>query len=251
MFKHSIPFVIALALGASLAGCAAGSKNKAADSATPVEKLYAEAEKPYKSGSYQQAIEKFEELESRYPYGRYAEQAQLNVAYSYYKMGESAAAVAAADRFIKLHPTHSSVDYAYYLRGIAYYQAIEGAVWDPQPARNAYDSLNTVVTRFPDSRYAADARLRMAKALEILGNYELNVAKYYFTRGAFVAAAERSKTVITDYQLTPAREEALALLARSYAAMGLSDLARDTAKILAYNYPNSRFLKELKGIPLS
>lgn len=248
MIKNSISLAFALILGTSLFGCAGGKTKAEADRAAPVERLYAEAQKPFKNGDYQSAVEKFEALESRYPYGPYAEQAQLDVAYSYYKMGESAAAVAAADRFIKLHPTHPRVDYAYYLRGIAYYQAIEGSLWDPTPARNAYDALNLLVTRFPDSRYVADARARMAKTLDILGNYELRVAKYYYARGAYVAAANRCKTVITDYQLTPAREEALALMARSYDAVGLRRLAEDTRAILAANYPKSRFLKELKSL---
>lgn len=252
MIKYLIRFSMVMALGAGLmSGCASSPDKTEASSGASVERLYAEAEKPFKAGNYQTAIEKFEELESRYPYGRHAEQAQLNVAYSYYKMGESAAAVTAADRFIKLHPTHPRVDYAYYLRGLAYYQAIEGAERDPQPARNAFDTFNLLITRYPASIYAADARLRMAKALDILGEHELDVARYYFARGAYVAAANRSKQVVTTYQLTPAREEALAIMARSYAALGLPKLASDTAGILRKNYPNSAFLRQIGNIPTS
>lgn len=234
-----------------MSGCASSPNKSSADNSASVEKLYAEAEKPFKAGNYQTAIKDFEELESRYPYGRYAEQAQLNVAYSYYKMGESAAAVTAADRFIKLHPANPHVDYAYYLRGLAYYQSIEGPQRDPQPVHSAYDTFNLLITRFPASIYAPDARLRMAKALDILGEYELDVARYYFTRGAYLAAANRSEQVVTTYQLTPAREEALAIMAKSYAALGLPKLASDSVRVLRKNYPNSAYLRQLGNIPTS
>ena len=248
MSKRALTLVAVLLL----AGCATPKSSVLpSESSKPGEdaaKLYAPAKTAMERGDYSTAIKGFEDLEARYPYGPYAEQAQLDTAYAYYKQDESAAAVAAADRFIKLHPANPSVDYAWYIKGIAYYQAIKGPEWDPDPAEKAYDTLRTLVERFPNSRYAADARARMAKVIDILGSRNLAICKFYYQRQAYVAAADRCERVVTDYQLSPAREEALYYLAKSYQKLGVDVLARQTAAVLAYNYPNSPHLKDLRDL---
>lgn len=213
----------------ALSGCASTPDKDVAES--NVEKMYADAARFFKRGDYQTAITKFNNLQTRYPYGRHAEQAQLNVAYAYYRQDESLAAVTAADQFIKLHPTHPQVDYAYYLKGIAYYQAIQGEEWDVEPARQAYDTFSDLIARFPDSLYTTDARRRMDKTVEVMASAELKTVKYYLRRGAYVAAANRSKTILLNFgPREKVHQQALGLLADAYQGMGLDDLAADTRK---------------------
>lgn len=236
MFMHMIrTLFIALASALLLSACASTPEKEAAAESN-VEKLYAEAMRFFGRGDYQTAIGKFGDLQSRYPYGRHAEQAQLNTAYAYYRQEESLAAVTAADHFIKLHPTHPQVDYAYYLKGIAYYQAIQGDEWDVEPARQAYDTFNDLITRFPDSRYATDARRRMDKTVDVMADAELKAVKYYLQRGAYVAAADRSKTILLNFgPRERVHNEALRLLSEAYQGLGLEDLAADTRKAWADN----------------
>lgn len=238
--------LVALCCAALLAGCAGGPKpEKQSENHDSARVMFDPAKQAMDRGDYSTAIKLFEDLEARYPYGPYAEQAELDTAYSYYQRGESDAAVAAAERFIKLHPANPYVDYAWYLKGIAYYQAIQGAEWDPDPAEKAFATFDILVKRWPNTAYAADARQRMAKIIDILGQRNLDICKFYYVRHAYVAAADRCTTVITRYQLSPAREEALYYLARSYARMNLKELAQNTTAILAYNYPRSKYLGEL------
>ena len=239
--------LMSLCCTALIAGCAS-SPNKpdsSADRHESAETLFQPAQKAMERGDYSSAIKLYEDLETRYPYGPYAEQAQLNTAYSYYRRGDSEAAVAAAERFIKLHPANPHVDYAWYLKGIAYYQAIQGAEWNPKPAEEAFTTLDTLAIRWPHSAYATDARLRMAKIINILGKRNLEICKFYYVRHAYVASANRCSTVIARYQLSSAREEALYYLARSYQHLNLQKLARTTTEILAYNYPKSKYLSDL------
>ncbi|MHB1320322.1 MAG: outer membrane protein assembly factor BamD [Acidithiobacillus ferrivorans] len=239
--------LMSLCCTALIAGCAS-SPNKpdsSADRHESAETLFQPAQKAMEHGDYTSAIKQYEDLETRYPYGPYAEQAQLNTAYSYYQHGDSKAAVAAAERFIKLHPANPHVDYAWYLKGIAYYQAIQGVEENPRPAEEAFSTLSTLAKRWPDSAYAIDARLRMAKIIDLLGQRNLNICKFYYVRHAYVAAADRCNIVITRYQLSPAREEALYYLARSYRHLNLLNLAQTTTSVLAYNYPKSKYLSDL------
>ena len=239
--------LITLCCTTLIAGCAGGPNKPetSADRHESAEMLFQPAQRAMERGDYSAAIKLYETLETRYPYGPYAEQAQLDTAYSYYRRGDSEAAVAAAERFIKLHPANPHVDYAWYLKGIAYYQAVQGAEWNPKPAEEALATLNTVATRWPNSAYATDARLRMAKIIHILGKRNLEICKFYYMRHAYVAAANRCSMVITRYQLSSAREEALYYLARSYRHLHLQKLARTTTAILAYNYPKSKYLSGL------
>jgi outer membrane protein assembly factor BamD len=215
-------------------------------------KLYYSAKEAISDGNFDKAVKLFEKLEARYPYGAYAQQSQLEVAYAYYKDNEPASAVAACERFIKLHPNHPNVDYAYYLRGLANF--VEDQTFfarfgdqdmsdrDPKSAREAFDSFQQLASRFPDSKYAADAIARMKYLVNNLAANEVHVARYYYKRGAYVAAANRGKYVLEHYQHAPAVEDALAVMAKSYDKLGMNDLRDDALKVLKRNFPNSPYV---------
>lgn len=215
-------------------------------------KLFSDAMGDMDDKNYEQAIKKFETLEARYPYGRYAEQAQLEVAYAYYKQEDVASTTAACDRFIKLHPTHPNVDYAYYMKGLANFNENMGLIAslggqdmterDPKQARQSYDAFKELVTRFPNSKYAEDAAARMRFVLNGLANYEVQVARYYMKRKAYVAAVNRAQYVVQNYQKTPATEEALLIMVKAYDAMGVTDLRDDAERVMQQNFPNSKYL---------
>jgi len=217
------------------------------------QKLYAEAKDNLNSGNYERAVKLFETLEARYPFGRYAQQAQLEVAYAYYKDNEPISAIAACDRFIKLHPNHPNVDYAYYLKGLANFNDDLGFLGklvdqdlserDPRAARDAFLAFKELVTRFPDSKYAEDATARMKYLVNALASNEVHVAKYYLKRRAWVAAANRAKEVLKTYPEAPAMEEALAILVVAYEELGLTDLRDDAERVLKLNFPDSKYAR--------
>ena len=216
------------------------------------QKLYTSAKEEMNDSNYEKAIKYFETLEARYPYGNYAQQAQLEVAYAYYKSNEPVSAIAAADRFIKLHPNHPHVDYAYYLKGLVNFNEDKGLFAilsdqdltqrDPKAAREAFESFKELITRFPDSKYTPDATARMKYLVNALAYHDVHVARYYVKRGAYVAAANRAQSVVKNFPQSPAQEEALALMVKSYDALGLNVLRDDASRILKLNFPNSRYL---------
>lgn len=218
-----------------------------------VEKLYTSAQDELNSGNYSRAIKLYETLEARYPYGRYAQQAQMDLAYTNYKAGEPELAIAACDRFMRLHPTHPNLDYIYYLKGLVFYNESVGplAKWagqdmserDPKSQREAFQIFRELTTRYPMSRYAPDALDKMNRLVEALGGHEIYVARYYMKRGAYVAALNRAQEVIKSYSNTPYVEEALAMMIVAYQQLGLAQLADDTQRVLALNYPQSRYLR--------
>src|SRR5688500_13248329 len=177
------------------------------------QKLYGEAKDAMAGKDWPRAIKYLEKLEARYPYGRYAQQAQLEVAYCQWKDGERASAIAAADRFIKLYPNHPSVDYAWYLKGLINFNDAQGILAfltsadltdrDPKSGREAFNAFKEVVTRFPDSRYVEDSMARMRYLVNSLASHEVHVARYYMKRGAYVAAANRAQYAIQHYQQSP------------------------------------------------
>lgn len=239
-------------LGAMLiAGCGLISEKPDQTKDWSAGRLYSEAKGELADGSYEKSIKLFESLESRYPYGRYAQQAQLDIAYAYYKQGESVSAIGAADRFIKLHPNHPNVDYAYYLKGLANFRddlGLFGALGsqdlserDAKGSKEAFETFKDLVARFPDSKYASDAAKRMNYLVNTLAKNEVHVARYYYRRGAYVAAANRAQYAITTYPQAPAVEEALSLMVQSYDAMGLPELRDDAAKVLKKNFPNGAY----------
>jgi outer membrane protein assembly factor BamD len=216
------------------------------------QKLYGEAKDAMTSRDWAKAIKYLEKLEARYPYGRFAQQAQLEVAYCYWKESERASAVAATDRFIKLYPNHPNVDYAWYLKGLINFNETLGVLWwlttpdlsdrDPRSSRDAFNAFKEVVTRFPDSKYAADSAARMRYLVNNLASYEVHVARYYMRRGAYLAAANRAQYAIKTYQQAPALEDAVFVLVRAYDALGMEALRDDAARVMKTNFPKSRYL---------
>lgn len=216
-------------------------------------RLYSEAQSEISSGNFDRAIQYLEKLESRYPFGTYAQQAQMDIAYVYYKQGEQAQALAAVERFIKLHPNHPNVDYLYYLRGLINFNdrlslfnflaKQDPSERDPKAAREAFESFKQLSERFPNSVYRSDAMDRMRYLLNAMAQYEVHVANYYYRRGAYLAAANRAQIAVRDYQNTPSVEEALFIMARSYDALGLDTLRDDAESVLRKNYPDSVFFR--------
>jgi outer membrane protein assembly factor BamD len=244
-------FALSLAAAALFAGC--GSLDSDPTAKWDAERLYAEAKDEMTIANWKRARELLEKLEARYPFGRYAQQAQIEIAYTYYKEGESAQAVAAADRFLKLNPNHVHADYVHFLKGLALFNDDLGLFGrrlgrdpssrDPKAMREAFDAFKELVTRFPNSRYAQEATARMNYLVNALAQSEVNVARYYLARGAYLAAIQRAQAALRDYVGAPASEEALAILVRAYDALGLTDLRNDAERVLLKNYPASAFLK--------
>jgi outer membrane protein assembly factor BamD len=220
------------------------------------DKLYSEARLELNNGSWKRSRELYQKLESRFPFGRHAQQALMEIAYTYYKEGESAQAIQAADRFIRQYPNHPNIDYLYYLKGLASFNEDMGFLGrflsqdiserDAKAAREAFDAFKDLITRYPESKYAADARARMTYLANAQAQSEVNVARYYFTRKAYLAAIQRSQTVVRDFQRTPATEEALSIFARSYEALQMKDLQSDAERVLALNFPDSKYLRSKK-----
>jgi outer membrane protein assembly factor BamD len=247
----SLALVAAVLLGA-VAGCA-GLGQDDETIGWSAQRLYGEAKDAMANKEWPKAIKYLEKLEARYPYGRFAQQAQLEVAYAQWKDGERASALAAADRFIKLYPNHPNVDYAYYLKGLVNFNELSGMLtWltspdmtdrDPKATRDAFDAFKEVVTRFPDSRYAADAGARMRYLVNALASNEVHVARYYMKRTAYIAAANRAQYAVEHYPDAPAVEEAVFILARAYDALGMTDLRDAAERVMRTNFPKSPYLQ--------
>ena len=215
-------------------------------------KIYAEAKDELSSGAYDKAISLLEKLEGRAAGTPLAQQAQLDKAYAHYKAGESVLAIATLDRFIKLHPASPALDYALYLKGIVNFNDDLGLFsgltrqdlteLDQKAAKDSFESFKELVNRFPDSRYAPEASLRMNYIVNSLAQSEVHVARYYFARGAYLAAINRAQTAIADYQGVPALEEALYIMVKSYDALGMTALRDDSQRVLEKNYPQTPYL---------
>jgi outer membrane protein assembly factor BamD len=238
----------ALLLALALSGCGLfGAKGDPKKDWTAAE-FYQAAKEQFDSQSWEAAIKLYEQLEAKFPFGRFAQQAQLEVAYAYYKQGETAQAITALDKFIKLHPNHPNVDYALYLKALVNFKEDLGplarlvrqdlADRDPKSARESFEGFKDLVTRFPESRYAADSRERMAYLVEALARHELNVARYYLARGAYLAAVNRAQDAITRFPNSPAHRQALDVMIEGYDHLGMKELRDDTKKVLARNFPS-------------
>ncbi len=240
----------ALAAALLLAGCATSDEDKAANWSP--NKIYSEAKEELASGAYDKAIPLFEKLEGRAAGTPLAQQAQLEKAYAHYKANDQAQAHATLDRFMKLHPASPAYDYALYLKGVVNFNDNLGlfsfisrqdlSERDQKAAKESFEAFKELVTRYPDSKYSPDARARMTYIVNSLAQYEVHVARYYYNRGAYVAAVNRAQAALHDYRDVPALEEALFVLVRSYDALGMAQLRDDARRVLQKNYPASEYL---------
>jgi outer membrane protein assembly factor BamD len=245
--------IVAIMIVLSLAGCGMFSQTTDETAGWSAARLYSEARGEMVSGNYERAIQHFQKLEARYPFGTYAQQAQMEIAYAHYRQGDNALALAAVERFIKLHPNHATVDYMYYLRGLVNFNdkvsflnfltRQDLSERDPKAARDAFEAFKLLVDRFPDSIYAPDAVARMNYLVNAMAQYEVHVANYYYRRGAYLAAANRAQLAIREYREAPAIEEALFLLVRSYDALQLTDLRDDAERVMRKNFPDSVYYR--------
>ncbi|QBQ53283.1 outer membrane protein assembly factor BamD [Nitrosococcus wardiae] len=254
-------YFLSLCLVLWLGGCSWLSKpQEQPESDWNVEQYYSEAKAALNAGDYQQAITLYEQLEARYPFGVYAQQALLESAYAYYKFDEPESAIAALDRFIRLYPLNPHMDYAHYLKGLVNFHRGIGLIEkyiprdesqrDPESARDALKDFRTLVKRFPDSQYAKDGAQRIVYLRNRLAQHEINVAQYYMRRGAYIGAINRAKYVVENYQRTPIVPEALTIMARGYKVLGLDELAGDTLRVLETNFPGHPGIAQARQIKI-
>lgn len=244
--QRSVMLTLALALALVATGCSSSKKDLVPDE--PPEVLYQDAQERLQSGNFFRAAELLEAMDSRYPFGPYSNQVQLDLIYAYYKQDDTARALANIDRFIRLNPNHPSVDYAYYMRGLTNMSAdynfiqelfnIDRADRDPAYARQAFADFRQLLRQYPDSVYAADAQARMIGLKNRLAKYDLTVAQYYIKRGAWLAAANRAKYVVQTYPDTEMMKPALEVMAEAYTKLGLSEMANNAKSVLRANFPN-------------
>lgn len=240
---------------ATVAGCSWLGEKQDITKDWSAARLYQAAKERLDNKDYEKAIDYYEKLEARYPFGPQSQQAQLDLTYAYYKNDQPAQAIAEAERFIKLHPRHPNVDYVYYIKGLANDVKTGGLVSrlvnkdfskrDTGAAREAFQDFSELTRRFPDSKYAEDAAQRMLFLKNTLAMHEVHVAKYYWSRGAYVAAANRARYVVENYQRTPAMPDALVVLAKAYKAMKLPELSEDAVRVLKLNYPDHPGVQEV------
>ncbi len=246
-------YALILLFSLTLLGCS-GNDELPEIADTGEQNMYEEAQRQLANENFDLAVRTLQLLESRYPFGKYAEQAQLELIYAHYNAYEQEAAVEAADRFIRLHPQHPNVDYAYYMKGLAAYSAgddifrrfvsTDQTKRDTSYARESFAEFSQLVSRYPQSPYAADARARMVHLRNQLARHEIMVANYYFRRGAYLAAANRGRYVVENFQRTPSVPDGLAVMAQGYILLGMDDLAKDAIEVLALNYPEYPSLDE-------
>ncbi|GAA6120874.1 outer membrane protein assembly factor BamD [Acidovorax sp. FG27] len=252
MSRISAPLLSALLAAGLLAGCSSTPEDKTAGWTT--DKIYSEARDELNGGAYDKAVPLLEKLEGRAAGTPLAQQAQLDKAYAQYKGGEKAQAIATLDRFLKLHPASPAYDYALYLKGLVNFNDNLGLFsWisrqdlserDQKAAKDSFESFRDLVTRFPESRYAQDARQRMTYIVNSLAQYEVHVARYYYERGAYVAAISRAQIALADYKDVPALEEALFILIKSYDALGMTQLRDDAQRVMQASYPQSQLMSQ-------
>lgn len=246
--SRSTARLVALLLVLALGACASQDKDAAAEARESERQLYETAQRQLRTQQWDLAITNLQRLEDNFPFGTYAEQAQLELIYAYYRNYDFAASIASADRFIRLHPRHRNVDYAHYMRGLASFNESTGVFGrflptdmsqrDPGAARESFAYFNQLLTLFPNSQYAPDAEKRMVHLRNLLARYEIHVANYYFKRGAYLAAVNRGRYVVENFQRTPAVPDALAVMVQGYKLLGMKELQESTLTVLKSNYPD-------------
>lgn len=253
MINKLIPLIIACAL-LVLSGCHSSSKDERYNNMGPTE-IYAEGVKNVDKKLYSRAVEDFEALESRYPFGEYADKAQLGAIYAYYMDEDYPAGLPAVERFIRMYPRHPSVDYAYYMKGLIHFSETEGFLSnylpsrrqdrDSSSAKKAIAAFNTVITQYPRSIYVENAKMRLVFLRNLVAQSELTAARFYLQKGANLAAVNRASYVIANFDQTPSMPEALAIMVMAYRNLELPELAQSSYEVLKLNYPNSSFVEEL------
>jgi outer membrane protein assembly factor BamD len=243
-------------LASAAAACAllgaCGSLEKDATAKWDADRLYNEARGELRNGAWSKARELYEKLEARYPFGRYAQQAQIEIAYCYYKEGETADAMSTTDRFLKFYPNSPRADYVYYLRGLINFidtpkflgplVGYRVAERDPKSLQDSFEAFKELVSRYPNSPYYSDALMRISFLRDALADHEISVADYYYRRGAYLAAINRSQAALREYQGAPRLERALGIIMRSYDKLGMTDLRDDARRVLKASFPQSREL---------
>ena len=252
--NRSVTALAAALLAIALAGCGLFTDKVDPKKEWTAAEYYKAAKEEFDNHNWDPAIKLYEALESKFPFGRFAQQAQLEVAYAYYKNGDAAQATSAVDKFLKLHPNNANVDYALYLKALINFKEDLGpftkiiaqdlADRDPKAARESFEGFKELVSRFPESRYADDSRQRMAYLVEALARHEIHVAQYYLSRGAFLAAANRAQDAIVRFPNSPIHREALEIMIEAYDRMNVPELRDDARKVLSKNYPAERMAKE-------
>lgn len=239
--SRAVIFIAAFSL---ISGCSSKKEEKISSE----QKLYEKAQLALNASNWESAIKAMQLIEEHYPFGSYGEQSQLEIIYAHYEADQFDEAIASADRFIRLHPQHRNTDYAYYMRGMASFNkersflssllSIDNTNRDPGAAKDSLAQFTDFLTRYPKSPYAPDAQKRMVYLRNVLARYEIHVANYYFKRGAYLAAANRGRYVVENFQTTPAVPDALAVMAQAYFLLQRDDLAQSTVKVLASNFPD-------------
>ena len=251
---RSVTALAAFALALTLAGCGLFGEKKDARKDWTAAEYYKAAKEEFDNHNWDSSIKLYEALESKFPFGRFAQQAQLEVAYAYYKQGDSAQAISALDKFIKLHPNHPNLDYALYLKALVNFKEDLGplarvisqdlADRDPKAARESFEGFKELVTRYPESKYTPDSRERMVYLVEALARQEIHVARYYLSRGAYLAAVNRAQDAIVKFPNSPIHRDALEVMIEGYDRMGMAALRDDARKVLQKNYPADRMAGE-------
>lgn len=253
MKKYYIPLLISLV---SSSGCSLFSKDEVKIGENwPVERVYSEAKSALDSGDYATALQHYGQLEARFPFGEYAQQALLESAYAQYKNDDAETAIATIDRFMRVYPLNANMDYAIYLRGLTNFTRDMGIMEkyiprdetqrDPGSALIALRDFTNLINRYPNSKYSEDASQRIVYLRNRLAQHEVNVAYYYMQRSAYLAAANRGKYVIENYPRTPSMPEALVVMAKAYKIMGLNNLSEDALRVLELNYPGHPGIAEV------
>jgi outer membrane protein assembly factor BamD len=253
--RHSLAVFLLL----TLVAC---SSDPSKDENLSADELYKQARESMDDHGYEKAIKKWETLQSRFPYGRYAQQSQMEIAYAYFKHSEPEPAIAAVDRFVKQYPNSVNLDYMLYLKGLIRFNedinSLIGTLFkqdpadrDPSSMRESFDAFKELVTRFPGSKYSPDARVRMQYLLNALASSDIHAASYYLRRGAYIAALNRAKGVLTDYPQTPQTRDALQIMVQAYGAMDMNDLSKDAQRVLDLNVAKDGVKPVVREMPQS
>ena len=240
-----------------LSGCASKGQDIDPTANWSVEKLYQDGSAEMNDGNYKDSADRFTAVEARFPFGPYAQQSLINLAYVQWKQNEPEQALATIARFEQQYPNHPGTDYMLYLKGLILFTP-PSAVFsrftqqdpserDPQALRNSYEAFNSLITRFPDSRYAPDARKRMSWLVNIMADHQVHLARFYYDRQGYVAAINRAQNVITEFEGVPASESAIYIMMMSYKKLGLTELSQDSERVLLANFPNTKLIAD--GFP--